>query len=174
MQTFGRANQEGSWRYPMLRRGRASDRWFGSAQLYRELAITRAEFLAIWLHQRLPAQFQPCEFHVYLQHHGAMTHRAWLPGGYLCQMQGTKSSRKLGHCKDPEQVHGAKREVSRQQRQLSHSAKGEDSCTRRGRVVAHEERALLSGVTHSGRLSKIRSVSPETPAVLMRLDSASR
>ena len=147
----------------MLRRGRASDHWYGGAQLYRELAITQAEFLALWLHQSLPAQFQPCEFHVYLQHHGAMTHRAWLPGGCLCQMQGTRSSRKLGHCKDPEQAHGAKREVSRQPRQLSHSVKGENS-TRQGRVVAHEERALLTGVAHSGCLSKIKICQPRNPS----------
>lgn len=132
--------------------------------LHRELAITRAEFLAVWLHQSLQAQFQPCEFHVYLQHHGAMRDRTWLPGGCLCQMQGTRSSRKTGHCKDLEQAHGAKRDASRQQRQLSHSAKEERGSTRPGREAAHKERALLSGVTHSGRLSKIKICRPRNPS----------
>ena len=57
----------------MLRRGRASDRWYSVPRLYRELGIPRAE-LCLSFGQSgftcLQAQFQPCEFRFYLQYHG--------------------------------------------------------------------------------------------------------
>ena len=113
----------------MLRRGRASDHWYCGARV-----TQRAGNYTSWIFGGL-ATPEPVGSvsalwisgsvfsHVYLQHHGAMRHWTWLPGGCLCQMQGTRSWRKPGHYKDPEQAHGAKRDASRQQRQLSHSAK---------------------------------------------------